>query len=151
MFDSVPIRTSMPSSRSLSSRTRSIWRRSSSGETSLPNPCDAEWSVIAMYERPRSRQASAPHDPPARPPRPRAPRPAAAPAPYPALPLARALDPRLVVESDAPSLAGAIRAALDDPAPDYAARALDALPPVRGAAGDRTVAEALLPRLLASG
>jgi len=56
-----------------------------------------------------------------------------------------------VVESDAPSLAGAIRAALDDPAPDYAARALDALAPFRGAAVDRTVAEALLPRLLASG
>ena len=31
---------------------RSIWRRSSSGSTWLPKPCDAEWSVIAMYVEP---------------------------------------------------------------------------------------------------
>ncbi|MDX6721603.1 MAG: hypothetical protein QOD73_7, partial [Solirubrobacteraceae bacterium] len=68
-----------------------------------------------------------------------------APGPYAALPLARALDPRLVTDSD---LAGALRAALDDPAPGYAERALEALAPFRREAVDRTVAEELLPRLL---
>ena len=72
----------------------------------------------------------------------------AAPGPYAALPLARALDPRLVVEPDAVALAGALRAALDEPPPDYAARALEAIAPFRRAAVDRTVAEELLPRLL---
>ena len=72
----------------------------------------------------------------------------AAPGPYAALPLARALDARLVVGPDPEALAAAIRAALDDPAPDYAERALDALAPFRHAAVDRTVAEELLPRLL---
>jgi hypothetical protein len=72
----------------------------------------------------------------------------AAPGPYAALPLARTLDPRLVVEPDAAPLAAAIRAALDEPAPDYATRALAALAPFRRAAVDRTVAEELLPRLL---
>jgi len=73
----------------------------------------------------------------------------AAPGPYAALPLARALDARLVpAGSDAPALAQAIRTALDDPAPGYAERALDALAPFRRAAVDRTVAEELLPRLL---
>src|SRR4051794_35425889 len=70
----------------------------------------------------------------------------AAPGPYAALPLARALDPRLVVEPAA--LAAAIRAALDEPQPDYAERALDAIAPFRHPAVDRTVAEELLPRLL---
>jgi hypothetical protein len=69
-----------------------------------------------------------------------------APGPYAALPLARALDPRLV-EGD---LAGAIRTALDDPAPGYAERAAELLAPYRPEAVDRVVAEALLPRLLAS-
>jgi glycosyltransferase involved in cell wall biosynthesis len=68
-----------------------------------------------------------------------------APGPYAALPLARALDPRLVADSD---LAGALRTALDDPAPGYAERALEALAPFRPEAVDRTVAEELLPRLL---
>jgi glycosyltransferase involved in cell wall biosynthesis len=69
-----------------------------------------------------------------------------APGPYAALPLARALDGRLVGDD----LAGAIRTALDDPAPDYAERAAALLAPYRPDAVDRVVAEALLPRLLAS-
>jgi len=68
----------------------------------------------------------------------------AAPGPYTALPLARELDPRLVGED----LGAALRAGLDAPAPDYAARALEALAPFRRAAVDRLVAEQLLPRLL---
>ena len=68
----------------------------------------------------------------------------AAPGPYAALPLARALDPRLVTDD----VAGALRTALDDPAPDYAARALEALAPYRRAAVDATVRDELLPRLL---
>jgi hypothetical protein len=66
------------------------------------------------------------------------------PGPYAALPLARALDPRLVTDDLAP----AIRAALDDPTPGYAERAADATRPWRREAVDRVVAEALLPRLL---
>ena len=69
-----------------------------------------------------------------------------APGPYAALPLARALDPRLVVAPDA--VAGALRAALDDPSPDYAARAAVAIAPFRRDAVDRVVAEELLPRLV---
>jgi glycosyltransferase involved in cell wall biosynthesis len=68
-----------------------------------------------------------------------------APGPYAALPIARELDPRLVSED----LHGALRTALDDPAPDYADRALEALAPFSRAAVDRVVAEQLLPRLLA--
>jgi glycosyltransferase involved in cell wall biosynthesis len=71
-----------------------------------------------------------------------------APGPYAALPLARELDARLVAEPRSAALAAAIRAALDEPAPKYAARALEALAPFRRAAVDRTVAEELLPRLL---
>ena len=56
-----------------------------------------------------------------------------APGPYAALPIARALDERLVGDD----LAGALRTALDDPAPDYSARALDALAPFRREAVDR--------------
>ena len=67
------------------------------------------------------------------------------PGPYVALPIARALDPRLVGED----LAGALRVALDDPTPGYAARAESALAPFRRAQLDRVVAEQLLPRLLA--
>ena len=48
----------------------------------------------------------------------------AAPGPYAALPIARALDPRLVVEADAAGLGPALRAALDaDAAPTATARA----------------------------
>ena len=68
-----------------------------------------------------------------------------APGPYAALPIARELDERLVSED----LASALRAALDDPRPDYAARALQALAPLRRDAVDRLVAQQLLPRLLA--
>jgi hypothetical protein len=67
-----------------------------------------------------------------------------APGPYAALPLARALDPRLV----SGDLAGALRTALDDPAPGYAERSLAALAPFRRAAVDATVRDALLPALL---
>jgi glycosyltransferase involved in cell wall biosynthesis len=70
-----------------------------------------------------------------------------APGPYAALPLARALDPRLVA-AGTDDLAPALRAALDDPAPDYGARALDAIAPYRRAAVDAVVRDALLPRLL---
>ncbi|MEA2288387.1 MAG: hypothetical protein QOD55_384 [Solirubrobacteraceae bacterium] len=68
-----------------------------------------------------------------------------APGPYAALPLARTLDPRLVTDD---GLAGALRAALDDLAPDYPERARQAIAPFRRAAVDRTVADELLPRLL---
>jgi glycosyltransferase involved in cell wall biosynthesis len=67
------------------------------------------------------------------------------PGPYAALPIARELDARLVGED----LAGGLRTALDDPAPDYPRRALSALVPYRRAEVDRLVAEELLPRLLA--
>jgi hypothetical protein len=69
-----------------------------------------------------------------------------APGPYVALPIARALDPRLVSED----LDSALRSALFEPPRGYAARALDALAPFRRAAVDALVAEVLLPRLLAA-
>jgi hypothetical protein len=65
--------------------------------------------------------------------------------PYAALPIARALDPRLVSDD----LGVALRVALDEPKDDYSARALRALEPFRREAVDRVVAEDLLPRLLA--
>jgi glycosyltransferase involved in cell wall biosynthesis len=68
----------------------------------------------------------------------------ASPGPYAALPVARALDARLVGED----LAGALRLALDDPAPGYAERAAAALAPWRREQVDRIVAEVLLPRLV---
>jgi glycosyltransferase involved in cell wall biosynthesis len=67
-----------------------------------------------------------------------------APGPYEARDLARRLDPRLVGDD----LAGALRTALDDPAPGYAARASELLAPFAPEAVDRTVADELLPRLL---
>ena len=70
----------------------------------------------------------------------------AAPGPYAALPLARALDPRLVT-GDA-GLAAALRCALDAPAADYAQRASAALAPFSPAAVDAVVRHLLLPRLL---
>ena len=70
-----------------------------------------------------------------------------APGPYAALPLARALDPRLVVDTDE-QLARALRTALDDPVPGYAARAAGALAPFSRDAIDVIVREQLLPRLL---
>jgi hypothetical protein len=69
---------------------------------------------------------------------------APSPGPYAALPIARELDPRLVTDD----LAGAIRPALDEPAPGYAERAAEALRPYAHAEVDRVVADVLLPRLL---
>jgi hypothetical protein len=68
-----------------------------------------------------------------------------APGPYAALPIARALDPRLVDQD----LAAALRTALDDPPAGYAVRAHQALTPFSRKAVDRLVAEQLLPLLLA--
>jgi len=64
------------------------------------------------------------------------------PGPYAALPLARALDPRLVGAEPA------IRTALDDPVPSYAERARELLAPFSPAAVDAVVARELLPRLV---
>jgi hypothetical protein len=71
----------------------------------------------------------------------------AAPGPYAALPLARALAPGLVVTHPG-GLGAALRVALDVPMPDYAARAADLLAPFRRAAVDAVVRDELLPRLL---
>jgi len=68
----------------------------------------------------------------------------AAPGPYAALPLARSLDARLV----GGDLAVALRTALDHPAPDYAARAVEMLRPWRPDAVDALVAERVVPALL---
>jgi glycosyltransferase involved in cell wall biosynthesis len=68
-----------------------------------------------------------------------------APGPYAALPIARALDPRLVSDD----LPAALRAALYDPPTDYAARARVAIAPFQRERIDRIVAGELLPRLLA--
>ena len=68
----------------------------------------------------------------------------ASPGPYAALPVARALDARLVGDD----LAGALRVALDDPVPDHAERARAALAPWAPAAVDAVVRERLLPALL---
>jgi hypothetical protein len=68
-----------------------------------------------------------------------------APGPYAALPIARALDPRLVDDD----LARALLSALSDPQPGYAQRAREALAPFSQEALDRRVAEELVPRLLA--
>ena len=68
-----------------------------------------------------------------------------APGPYAALPIARALDGRLMSED----LEGALRAALHSPMADYATRARTALAPLQRNAVDQLVANELLPRLLA--
>jgi glycosyl transferase family 1 len=67
-----------------------------------------------------------------------------APGPYPALELARELDPALVSDE----LAAAIRTALDAPDDDYAERALALLEPFRRATFEATVRERVLPALL---
>jgi hypothetical protein len=67
-----------------------------------------------------------------------------APGPYPARELARRLDSRLVAED----LVSPIRAAIDDPVPEYAERAAELIAPFRRAAVDRTIARDVLPRLL---
>jgi hypothetical protein len=64
--------------------------------------------------------------------------------PYPALGLARQLDPRLVSEDPAPAL----RAALDAPLPDYAERAAALVAPYSREAVTLTISERVLPRLL---
>jgi glycosyltransferase involved in cell wall biosynthesis len=66
------------------------------------------------------------------------------PGAYPALEVARALDPRLVTDD----LAGAIRTALDDPVAGYPERAAALLAPFRHAWIDRTIARDVLPRLM---
>ena len=63
--------------------------------------------------------------------------------PYAALSPAREADARLI----GPDLAGAIRAALDDPRPDYAAAVAGLLEPFSAASVDRVVAEQVLPLL----
>jgi len=68
---------------------------------------------------------------------------APAPGPYAALPLARELDARTVTGD----LDAALRVALDDPAPGYAARAAALLAPWRRDAIDAIVRDAVLPRL----
>jgi hypothetical protein len=68
----------------------------------------------------------------------------AAPGPYAALPLARALDARLVGDD----LALALRTALDDPAPDHAERARALVAPWTPAAVGARVREQVLPALL---
>jgi hypothetical protein len=68
-----------------------------------------------------------------------------APGAYPALEIARNIDPRLVGDD----LVGAIRVALDDPVPDYARQASELLEPFSAAAVRSTLAEQVLPRLLA--
>jgi hypothetical protein len=64
--------------------------------------------------------------------------------PYPALELARRLDPRLVSEDLAPAL----RSALDAPVPGYALRAAELVAPFSRDAVTVTVSERVLPRLL---
>ncbi len=66
------------------------------------------------------------------------------PGPYPALALARELDPRLVGTDLVPCL----RAALDDPRPEYAQRAAQLLEPFSRAAVAATLTERVVPRLL---
>ena len=65
-----------------------------------------------------------------------------------ALPIARRLDPRLVCGEDPDDLSAALRTALEDPPPDYFARAVVALAAYTRQAVDRVVREALMPRLL---
>jgi hypothetical protein len=67
-----------------------------------------------------------------------------APGGYPALEIARALDPRLVSDD----LAAAIRVGLDDPVDSYGERAAELLAPFTRARFDRTIANQVLPRLL---
>ncbi len=66
------------------------------------------------------------------------------PGPYPALDLARELDPRLVSDD----LVTGLRTALDDPLADYARRAAKLLAPFGREAVDVTISEHVLPRLL---
>lgn len=63
---------------------------------------------------------------------------------YPALDLARAIDPRLVTDD----LPKALRLALDDPVPGYSERAAQLLEPYTRPALDRAIVQDVLPRLL---
>ncbi|MDQ3609963.1 MAG: glycosyltransferase, partial [Actinomycetota bacterium] len=80
----------------------------------------------------------------------------AAPGPYAALPIVRALDERLVAPDPgaqargADGLAEAVRTALDEPASDLVQRTARLLRPFLPEAVDRVVAEELLPALLTS-
>jgi Glycosyl transferases group 1 len=67
-----------------------------------------------------------------------------APGPYPALALARELDPRLVSDD----IASALRQALDRPRPDYAARAAELVAPFSSGAVNETLRIHVMPRLL---
>jgi hypothetical protein len=67
-----------------------------------------------------------------------------APGPYPALDLARRLDPRLVDDD----IGRALRIALDEPLPGYAERARELVAPFSPAAVARTLNERVLPRLV---
>ncbi|MGH2857795.1 MAG: glycosyltransferase, partial [Solirubrobacteraceae bacterium] len=67
-----------------------------------------------------------------------------APGPYVALPIARALDPRLVGDD----LVSGLRAALDDPVEGYALRAAELVAPFSPEAVTATLGEHVLPRLL---
>lgn len=67
-----------------------------------------------------------------------------APGPYPALDLARALDPRLVADQ----LVAPLRAALDEPRPDYAARARELLEPFTPRAVRKTLTTRVLPAVV---
>jgi hypothetical protein len=67
-----------------------------------------------------------------------------APGPYPALALARELDPRLVSDD----IAAALRAALDAPRPGYPERAAELVEQFSIAAVSATLGEHVLPRLL---
>ena len=66
------------------------------------------------------------------------------PGPYPALAVARAVDPRLVGEDLAPCL----RAALGDPVAGYASRAAELLKPFSRECVTATITDSVLPRLL---
>jgi hypothetical protein len=68
-----------------------------------------------------------------------------APGPYPALALARELDPRLVSDD----IAIALRQALDQPRPGYAAGAAELVQQFSIAAVSATLREHVVPRLLA--
>ena len=67
-----------------------------------------------------------------------------APGPYPALDLARALDPRLVGDD----LAACLRTALDDPTEGYAERATELLDAFSLESVARTLRERVIPRML---
>ncbi|MFL5846646.1 MAG: glycosyltransferase [Solirubrobacteraceae bacterium] len=70
-----------------------------------------------------------------------------APGPFVALPLARALDARLVAR-DVDGLTTALRTALDEPDASYASRAAPLIAPYSSTSVDALVAERLLPALL---